>query len=188
MKIKLSWIILPLVLVSLAAYVVPHLKYWFPSAGPSASEASRPEQATPEAAVNAVFQTVDQGADTEDPKSFMDDRLDDAHLLEGKDMTPDEQRFASLFWDNRRSAAIYHYLRANLTRSAEVTPNAPTGDMATISVAAQVVAEHGSDWIPANFTVQLKKRGPNWYVDELKTSNMPNGVFATFQQRVGSLR
>jgi len=188
MKIKLSWIILGLLLISVGAYVVPHLKYWLPSTGPSASEPSRSEQATPEAAVNSVFQTVDQGADTDDPKSFMDDRLDDAHLLEGKNMTPDEQKFASLFWDNQRSAAIYHYLRANLTRSGETTGSSPNGDEATVSIAAQVIAEHGSDWVPANFTVQLKKRGANWYVDDLKTENMPNGVYATFQQRVGSRR
>jgi hypothetical protein len=187
MKIKLWWIIVLLTLITVVGYVIPRLKYWFPSSGPSASEPARPEQATPDATVNAVFQMVDQGEPNEDnPKEALDDRLDDTHLFSGQEMTPDEKRFAGLFLENQRSAAIYHYLRANLAKSATITGDSPTGDTVVVSVALQTLPDKGSDWEPSTCTVELKKRGPNWYVDELKSSRMPTGVFATFRQRFNS--
>jgi hypothetical protein len=186
MKIKLWWIIVALTLVTVAGYVMPRLKYWFPSSGPSASEPARAEQATPDNTVNAVFQMVDQGEPDDNPKEALDDRLDDTHLLTGKEMTPDEKKFAGLFLEQQRSAAIYHYLRANLAKSASITGDSATGDIVVVSVTLQTFPDHGSDWEPSTCTVELKKRGPNWYVDELKSPRMPNGVFATFRQRFNS--
>jgi len=161
MKIKLSWIIRAVVLVSLAAVIVPRLKYWMPSATPGASEPARAEQATPEATVNSVFQTTDQGGESENPKDVLIDRLDDTHLVTGKDMTAEEQKFAALFWDHQRSAATYVYLRARLTRAASITANNIDGDSAVVSVAMKSFPNHGSDWVDSTCTVELKKRGPN---------------------------
>ena len=60
MKVKLSWITMAVLLVTIGGYVGPRLKYWFPSM-PGFTEAARAEQATPEATANAMFQAIDQG-------------------------------------------------------------------------------------------------------------------------------
>jgi hypothetical protein len=40
--------------------------------------------------------------------------------------------------------------------------------------------------VDSTYTVELKKRGPNWYVDELKSQKYPNGVFHTFHERLAN--
>jgi len=185
MKVKLSWIILAAVLVSMASVIGPRLKYWFPSSGPAAATQARDEQATPEATVTLLFQMTDQGGDLDNPKELLTDRLDYAHMFAGKDMTPEEQKFAALFWENQRSAAIYAYLRRGLTTSAKVTANNATGDFAIVTANVKIQPKDSSDWVESTYTVELKKRGPNWYVDELKSPKLPEGVFHTFRQRMG---
>jgi hypothetical protein len=186
MKVRLFWTITAVVFFSIAGYVVPRLKYWFPSSSPAASDPAREEQATPEATVNAMFQAADQGSNLDDPKELLTDRLDYAHMFQGKEMTPEEQKFASLFWENQRSAAIYFYLRRGLTTSAKITSNNTTGDAAVVTAAARIQPKDSSDWVDSTYTVELKKRGPNWYVDELKSPKLPEGVFHTFRQRMGN--
>jgi hypothetical protein len=186
MKIKLQWLILLLALLSVAAVIVPRLKYWVPSLGPSIVQAARPEQATPEAVVTSVFETADQGGDSDNANEVMTDRLNTMHLIEGKgSMTPEEQKFDGLFWDNKRSAAIYGYLRAGLTRAANITANNTNGDAAVIRVAVKIFPREGSEWVDSTYTVELKKRGPNWYVDEMKTPHQPGGAYQAFKQKMG---
>ena len=185
MKIKLWWIIAAISLVSIAGYVIPNLKYWFPSTH-AASEPAREEQATPDATVNTMFQMTDQGGASDNPKEVLDDRLDYGHMLQGKDaMTPEEQKFASLFLDNQRSASIYAAMRSALAKSASITSTNTDGDSAVVSVALQTFPDKGSDWVNDTCTVELKKRGTNWYVDELKTPRLPDGIYHTFKQRLG---
>ena len=100
-------------------------------------------------------------------------------------MTPEEQKFDDLFWDNKRSAAIYGYLRAGLTRAANITANSTSGDVAVISVAVKIFPREGSEWVDSTYTVELKKRGPNWYVDEMKTPHQPGGVYQAYKQKMG---
>ena len=173
-------------LFSIAGYVVPRLKYWFPSAGPAASESVREAQSTPETTVTTLFQMTDQGSDLENAKELLTDRLDYAHMLAGKDMTPEEQKFASLFWENQRSAAIYAYLRRGLTTSAKITANSATGNSAIVTADVKIQPKDSSDWVDSTYTVELKKRDPNWYVDELKSPQLPAGVYQTFRQRMGN--
>ncbi|MGA2900692.1 MAG: hypothetical protein ABSF40_10735 [Candidatus Acidiferrales bacterium] len=185
MKIKLWWIIAAISLVTIAGYVIPNLKYWFPSTH-AASEPAREEQATPDATVNTMFQMTDQGGASDNPKEVLDDRLDYGHMLQGKDaMTPEEQKFASLFLDNQRSASIYVAMRSALAKSASITASNVTGDSAVVSVALQIFPDKGSDWVNDTCTVELKKRGANWYVDELKTPRLPDGIYHAFKQRLG---
>lgn len=187
MKIKLSWIILAFGVVSIGGYVIPRMKGWIPSS-PGSSEPARAEQATPEATVNAMFQMTDQGgAESDNPNDVINDRLDYGHLLAGKDMTPEEQKFAALFWDNQRSGAIYAPLRSALAKSARVTGNETHGDSAVVSVALQIFPDHASDWVDYNCTVDLKKRGPNWYVDDVKTPKVPGGIYHGFKQRLDAM-
>ena len=95
MKIRLSSIILALALVLIAPIIVPRLRYWIPSS-PAASDPARAEQSTPEATVNAMFQTTDQGGESGNPHNVITDRLDYADMLQGTDMTGEEQEFAAL--------------------------------------------------------------------------------------------
>jgi len=186
MKTKLPWLIPLLALLPIAAIIAPRLKYFLPSLGPGIAEAARPEQATPEAVVTSVFQTADQGGDSGNANEVMTDRLNTMHLIQGKEkMTPEEQKFDSLFWDNKRSAAIYGYLRAGLTRAANITANSTNGDAAVITVAVKIFPREGSEWVDSTYTVELKRRGPNWYVDEMKTPHQPGGVYQAYKQKMG---
>jgi hypothetical protein len=186
MRVKLSWISLAVLLAVIAGYVGPKLKYWIPST-PGFTESARAEQANPEATANAMFQAIDQGAPSEEnPKEALDDRMDYGHMLQSKDLTPNEQKFVALFWDNQRSAAIYATLRGSLPKSATVTANNVAGDSAVVNVDLQVMPDHGSDWVPYTCTVELKKRGPNWYIDEVKSPRVPAGIYHAFKQRLGS--
>jgi hypothetical protein len=186
MKVKPSWLIMLVALISVAGVIAPRLKYWFPSSGPAASEPAREEQATPEATVTAMFQATDQGSDLDNPNQLLTDRLDYAHLFTGKEMTPEEQKFVSLFWENQRSAAIYAYLRRGLTTAASITSNNTTADSAVVTAAVRIQPKDSTDWVDATYTLELKKRGPNWYVDELKSTKLPAGVYQTFRQRMGN--
>jgi hypothetical protein len=185
MKIRLSWIILALVLVLIAPAIVPRLRFWIPSSS-GASEPARAEQSTPEATVNAMFQTTDQGGPSDNPRDVIPDRLDYADMLQGTDMTGEEQEFAALFWDNQRSAIIYAILRHALTTSARVTASDINGDSAVVSVAARAI--QGSNWVDYTCMVELKKRGPNWYVYELRSPRIPDGFYHGFQLRMVSMR
>jgi hypothetical protein len=186
MKFKLRWTVPLLLLLMIAGYVVPRLKYWLPSLGPGVMETARAEQATPEGVVTAVFQTVDQGGREDDPNVVMTDRLNTMHLIAGKNaMTAEEQKFDALFWDNKRSSSIYSYLRDGLTREANITAINTSGSNSVISVAVKDYPKDGDDWVDTSYTVELKKRGPNWYVDELKTPKWPGGVYAAYKQKMG---
>jgi len=182
MKIRLSWIILALVLLLIAPILVPRLRFWIPASS-GASEQARAEQSTPEATVKAVFQTTDQGGPYESPHNVTIDRLEYGDMLRGTDMTGEEQEFAALFWDNRRSAIIYAILRHALTTSARITASDIKGDSAVVSVAARVI--QGSDWVDYTCTVELKKRGPNWYVYELRSPRIPGGFYHGYELRQG---
>jgi hypothetical protein len=186
MKMKLlTWIPVALLLFTIAGYVVPRWKYWYPAQA-SSWEPARAEQATPESTVNLMFQMTDQGGEADDPKVVMTDRLDNMHMLQGKDkMTPEEQKFAGLFLNNERSVAIYEVLRRNLANSARITANNTTGDSATISATVKIFPDGSEDWASTTFTVELKKRGPNWYVDDLKSPHSPDGVYQNFKQKMG---
>jgi len=183
MKIRLSWIILALVLVSIAPILVPRLRYWIPFS-PRASEPARAEQSTPEATVNAMFRTTDQGGESDNRHNVITDRLDYSDMLQGTDMTGEEQEFAALFLDNRRSAIIYAILRHALTTSARITASDVKGHSAVVRVAARAI--QGSDWLDYTCTVELKKRGPNWYVDELRSPRIPGGFYHGFTLRTVS--
>jgi hypothetical protein len=186
MKIKLSWIITAVVLVSIASLLVPRLRYFFPSSAVSAWEPARVEQATPESTVNLMFQMTDQGGEADNPKDVMTDRLNNMHMLQGKGaMTPEEQKFAALFLNKERSAAIYGALRANLAKSAQITANNTTGETSVIAVTVDIFPDHSSDWVPTPCTVELKKRGDNWYIDDVKSPRVPEGIYQKFKQKMG---
>ena len=182
MKIRLSWIILALVLVLI---IVPRLRYRSPSSL-AASGPARPEQSTPEATVNTMFRMTDQGGELDNPYNVMTDRLDYADMLRGTDMTGEEEDFAALFLDNQRSAIIYAILRHCLTTSARITASEVKGDSAVVRVGARAI--QGSDWVDYNCTVELKKRGSNWYVEELRSPRIPDGFYHGFELRTVSTR
>jgi len=183
MKVRLSSIVLALALVSITPIIVPRLRYWSPFS-PGASEPARAQQSTPEATVNAMFQTTDQGGESDNPHTVITDRLDYADMLQGTDMTGEEREFAALFLDNQRSAIIYAILRHALTTSAHITASDIEGDSAIVRVAARAI--QGSTWVDYTCTVELKKRGPNWYVDELRSPRIPDGFYHGFTLRTVS--
>jgi hypothetical protein len=134
-----------------------------------------------------MFQMADQYREGAPADELLADRLNNMHMLQEKEArTPEEQKFVDLFLDNQRAAAIYTYLRHSLATSAKITATQTTGDATVLSIALEVQPEHSSEWVPATCTVDLKKRGPNWYVDDLKTPRSPDGVYHAFKERLGS--
>ena len=183
MKIRLSWTVVALALVLVAPVIVPSLRSWIRSSS-GAAESARAEQSTPAATVNAMFQTTDQGGERDNPHDVIPDRLDYAEMLQGTDMTGEEQEFAALFWDHERSAIIYAILRHALATSARITSIDVNGDSAVVSVAARAV--QGPNWVDYTCMVELKKRGRNWYVYELRSPRIPGGFYHGFQLRMVS--
>jgi hypothetical protein len=187
MKIKLPLVTLAILLFTIGGYVIPRWKYWYPAQA-SSWDPARPEQATPESSVTLMFQMTDQYHEDVPPDELLTDRLNNMHMLqEKKNRTPEEQTFVELFMDNQRGAAIYTYLRHVLATSAKITATNTSGDASVINADLQVQPEHSSEWQPSTCTIELKKRGPNWYIDELKTAGTPEGIYHAFRQRLGSM-
>jgi hypothetical protein len=178
MKIKLlSWIIAALSLASIAWMVVPRLTFWVSARTPSASGAARENQATPQATVESMFQMMYPAPDPNISMPPVVDRFNEFHLLSGKDMTPDEQVFAQLFWDTRRSGTICYYITGNMTESPSVTDQQVNGDSATVTVSVSVSPSTSTESTSMIYTFDLKRRGPNWYVYELRVPKAPDGVY-----------
>ena len=177
MKIKLGWIISAVCLVSIGWLVVPRLTFWISAKTPSSSEPARENQASPRTTVESMFQMMTPSSDPNSSAPPVGDRFNQFHLLSGKDMTPDEQAFSQLFWDTRRSGILYAFMTEGETESPSVTDGQPNGDSATVKVSVIVSPPHSTDSTSMVFTFDLKKRGPNWYVYELKVPKAPEGVF-----------
>jgi len=178
MKIKLGWIIAVVGLISIAWMVVPRLTFWISAPTPSSSEPSRENQSTPQATVEAMFQMMYPTPDPNSSAPPVVDRFNEFHLLAGKDMTSEEQAFSKLFWDTRRSGILCAYITENMTESPNVTDQQMTGDSATVKVSVSVSPPHTTESSSMIYTFDLKKRGPNWYVYELRVPKAPDGVYS----------
>jgi hypothetical protein len=177
MKIKLGWIIAGVGLISIAWMVVPRLTFWISAPTPSASEPPRENQASPLATVEAMFQMMYPTPDPNTSVPPVVDRFNEFHLLAGKDMTPEEQAFSQVFWDTRRSGILCVYITENMTESPRVTDQQSNGDFATVEVSVSVSPPHTAEWTTMIYTFDLKKRGPNWYVYELRVPKAPDGIY-----------
>src|SRR5271154_2156650 len=183
MKIKLSWIIIGFFVVSLGIEEIHRWRMVNPTSA-SSFEPARENQATPVETVNPMFQMMLPGPESDDPRDSLTDRFDDAHLVMGNEMTPEEQKFAQLFVDRQRSATVYGYLVRDLGHAPRVTGHTEDGDSAIITGTERVSVPQSEEWTTAPFTLELKKKGANWYVDELKSPKMPEGVYAAFRKRL----
>jgi hypothetical protein len=170
MKIKLFWTVAAMCLVPIAWVVVTRVTFCYSARTPSFSERARESQATPRTTVEATFQMMY-------PTPDVVDRFNEVHLLEGKDMTPEEQAFAELFWDTRRSGILCEFMTEAMTESPSVIGQEVNGDSATVKVSVTVSPPHSDKSSSMVFTFDLKKRGPNWYVYELRVPKAPEGVF-----------
>lgn len=187
-NLKLGWIIAIVVLVPLIySSVSSRWKLLHPST-PSRFDAARDDQATPESTVNTGFHMMFPGPDPYSMTSLSTQPFDDDHLLRGKDMTLDEKQFVELFWDHVCSAAIYHDIRwEHLTDPPSITNHIENGDSALVNVSALASGppEAGPDAIPQLFKFELKKRGPNWYIAEMRTGAERDGVCSGVKRRLG---
>jgi hypothetical protein len=174
-KIKWSWIVLALVLVAIVVMVLPKLRSAAPALeGPSALDSPRSYQATPDAVVHTFFEMY-RGSYAKDP-------ITDA-LMNGKYADPDQQKFAQLFWDHDRAWMIY---KALYDRDAELislgTATTVDGSVrlpASVRILS-VEAEDGQSEPLYNF--ELRQRGDNWYIYELRGQKSPEGLVAKTQE------
>lgn len=177
MKIKLGWIIAAICGVSTAWMIVPRLTFWISAPTPSAAEPARESQATPQATIETMFQVMNPTPESDTSAPPVVYRFNQFHLSEGKDLTPEEQAFSKLFWDTRRSGILYAYMTEAMPESPSVSSQEISGDSATIKISLLVSPPHTTESTSAVFTFDLRKRGPNWYVYELKVPKAPDGVF-----------
>ena len=177
LKIKLGSIISAVALIYIGWLVVPRLMFWHSGSTPSASEPARENQATPQTAVQTMFAMMYPTPDPNSTAPPVVDRFDEMHIFEGKDLTPDEQEFAQLFWDDKRCGIIDGYITDGLTENPSVADEQTTGDSAVVDVSVTVNPPHATDAYNMTFTFDLKKRGPNWFVYELRVPKAPDGVY-----------
>jgi hypothetical protein len=169
-KIKLSWIVLAVALIAAVAIFLPRLKSSAPSlGGPSALDSARNYQATPEAVVNTFFEMY-RGNYAKDPITDV--------LMNGNYAAPDQQKFAELFWDHDRAWMIY---KALFDRDAQlISLGTATSVDGSVRLPASVrilslEAEDGQS--EPLYTFELRQRGANWYIYELRGQKSPEGVY-----------
>jgi hypothetical protein len=143
----------------------------------SASDPPREAQASPEATVRAMFATFDQ----------FKDEFNTVHLLSGKDSSPEEQRFAELFWDRERSGPLYSALYDREPELQNISVQSSTDRSANVNAAVRALAKgDDSEKTDRLYIFELKKRGSNWYIYELRSNQSPTGVFEAFRKANGS--
>lgn len=175
MKIKLFWIIIPLCIISIAWVVIPRVKDWFPRPAPSASEPARSFQETPEATVNTMFEMFTQ--------QFQENYIGLALLDDGTTLQPDEQKFAQLYWDRQRAGVIYQGLFDRGAELQNISGQAQMGDFVNVAVSLRAFPSKDADEkTDVVYTLELRQRGPNWYIYELRGENSSVGVYEKFLQ------
>jgi hypothetical protein len=165
---RLSKIILGAVLVPAVALLVMRWRGSSPPS-PSASEPARSFQATPEDTVNTVFEMFSQ----QFAKTFIG-----LTLISGKDLQPDEQKFAQLFWDHERAGVIYNALYDREAELVSIGSENPKGE--SVHLPVSVKALPSNDAVEKNdtvYTFELRQKGPNWYVYELRGEKSPAGIY-----------
>jgi len=182
---KVRWIICAILLFALASAIYPWWRMRHPST-PAYFEPAHENQATPEDTVKAMFEIMLPRADKGDVKKLIEDKLDNAHLLLGKNMTLEEQQFAQFFWEHHCSAVVYNGPRLGLSKSPRVTGHHESGDTATVDFSISVVPENGSYYVDMNGTFDLKKRGSNWHISDMRTTSVPNGACKAYMQSLGA--
>jgi hypothetical protein len=144
------------------------------ASGGSNVEAARTEQATPQATVKAMFEMFNSQFN----KTFIG-----VQLAGGKDLQPNEEKFAGLFWDHERAGVLYTALYDRQAELQSLADADHTG--ASVNVAASVKAfasKEDEEKRDALYTFELRQRGPNWYVYELRGQKSPVGLYEQTKQ------
>jgi hypothetical protein len=111
------------------------------------------------------------------------DALNPGHLLADKDLTPEEQRFAELFWDTQRCGILYGALYDREPVLQSLNGRDITTDSATVNAQVRALATaNDTEAGDRLYTFELRKRGQNWHIYELKSETLPMGVFRKFEE------
>jgi len=142
-------------------------------AGPLTLEHARDYQVTPEATVSRMFELLKNQGDT----------LSAGNLLADKNLTPEERRFAELFWNTQRCGVLYGALYDREAVLESLNPPDITADSATIKAQVKALASaddtEKSDRI---YIFELRKVGQNWHIYELKSEALPMGWFRKVEE------
>jgi hypothetical protein len=114
------------------------------------------------------------------------DNLSAGDLLADKNLTPEEQVFARLFWNPQRCGVLYLNLYDREPELQSLSTQDSSTDTATVN--AQVKALASADDAEKSdrvYTFDLRKRGPNWLIFELRSKALPTGVFRKFEELQG---
>jgi hypothetical protein len=160
-----------LTLLALIAFVA---KKFF--AGSLSSENARDYQVTPEATVSKMFELLKNQGDT----------LSAGNFLADKNLTPEEQKFAELFWNTQRCAILYRALYDREAALQSLSTQDSTADSATVNAQVKALATaNDTEKSDRLYTFDLRKRGPNWRIYELRSEALPMGVFRKFEELQG---
>jgi hypothetical protein len=145
------------------------------SSDSGAVDTARAEQATPQSTITALFKMT---------PSETYEKINPAVIALGKPLNPDEQKLAQLGWDGERAASVYQYL-IDLTADFEsFGDTSQNGDSATVKVSVDAFpAPRAQESQSLIYIFELKKRGENWYIYELRTDHTPEGVYAAYRKR-----
>jgi hypothetical protein len=136
------------------------------------TEAPRPYQATPEATVTKMFELL-----REQGESFSS-----LHFLTDKNLSPGEQGFAELFWNTRRCGVLYTVLSERQTELQALSKQDDSSSSATVKAQVRVLPTGESEKSDRLIAFEVRKRGGNWYIYELRTEKFPSGVVEKFEQ------
>ena len=155
--------------------VIPRVKDWFPRRAPSASEPVRSFQETPEATVNTMFEMFTQ--------QFQENDIGLALLDNDTALQPDEQKFAQLYWDRERAGVIYQGLFDRGAELQSISAQDRIGDSVNVAVSLRAFSsEDAQEKTDVVWNLELRQRGPNWYIYELRGQKSPVGVYERFLQ------
>jgi hypothetical protein len=140
----------------------------------SGSPAPHDLQATPRATLNTLFEMMAHG---------FEDTLIGFSLLKGKDLSPEQQKFAGLFCDYERAAVIYNALYDRDAKLQSIGDQNQKGDTATVGIFVgafpSAEADEKRDLV---YSFEMKKRGANWCVYELRGEKSSVGLYERYQQ------
>jgi len=159
-----------------------------------ASDLPRDDQATPRDTVNAVFRQVvhcdgsdlqmDKDPSSDEEKVARLEALDDKrvklvhHLRTVKEPLSDEEKDVERLFLDRHSASVLVNI-LSLARLVDVVDETPLGDSVELRVNVRYADTNQV------FLFELRKKGPNWVIEDFKARGVPEGVYAIWHKETG---
>lgn len=163
------WVVLALVAVG-AIYLVATKR----TTGPEGK--SSDERNTPDELVKNMFQVLSARSQTFSAGRFLD----------GKNLTPEEERFQNFFWENQRCAVLFRTLSEREATLQSASTSQIGSSSATVDAEVEAFASaNDSEKTGRKYKFDLRNRAGNWYIYELRSESLPMGVYSKYLELSG---